>query len=212
MCKMDSRVLNSILEQKLVAVVRCDTQEQLFPIAYALLEGGISTIEVTMTVPGAIEGLGKLVREIGGEALVGAGTVLDRLSAVRAIEAGASFIVSPSCIEEVIKAAAERDILPVPGCFTPTEVFVALRLGCPVVKLFPASVLGPKFVREMAGPFPGLRTVVAGGITRDNIGQFLAAGATAFALGGGLVDKKAVNAGSYKVITENAIMFREALG
>lgn len=210
--RTDSAVLDVISERKLVAVIRCDSPDELSPIAQALLEGGIDIIEVTMTVPGAIEGLRRVAAEIGDRALVGAGTVLDRQSTEQAIDAGASFIVSPCCIPEVIQATIERGVLSIPGCFTPTEVLTAVRLGAPVVKLFPASVLGPQFIREMAGPFPGLRTIPAGGITLDNIGQFLAAGATAFGLGGRLVDKAAISVGDYQSITRNAVAFRKAVG
>ncbi len=207
-----SAVLDVILERKLVAVVRCDSPEELSPIAHALLEGGINTVEVTMTVPGAIGGLRRVTAEVGDRALIGAGTVLDRRSAEQAIKAGASFVVSPCCIPEVIQAAIDNGALAIPGCFTPTEVFTAVRLGAPMVKLFPASVLGPQFIREMAGPFPGLRTIPTGGITLENIGEFVAAGAAAFGLGSRLIDKAAISVGDYQSVTRNALMFREALG
>lgn len=209
--RTDTAVLDAISERRLIAVIRCDSPDKLSPIAHALLEGGVDIIEVTMTVPGAIEGLRRLVAEIGDRALVGAGTVLDSRSTQQAIDAGASFVVSPCCIPEVIQATLERGVLSIPGCFSPTEVLTAVRLGALIVKLFPASVLGPQFVREMAGPFPGLKTILSGGITLENIGQFLAAGATAFGLGGRLVDKVAIRAGDFQSITRNAVAFRKAL-
>jgi len=209
--RTDSAVLDVISERKLIAVIRCDSPDELPPVAHALLEGGIDIIEVTMTVPGAIEGLRRVAAEVGDRALLGAGTVLDRRSTEQAIDAGASFIVSPCCVPEVIQATIDRGVLSIPGCFSPTEVLTAVRLGAPVVKLFPASVLGPQFIREMAGPFPGLRTIPTGGITLDNIGQFLAAGATAIGLGGRLVDKAAISVGDYQSITRNAVAFRKAV-
>ncbi|MEX0975195.1 MAG: bifunctional 4-hydroxy-2-oxoglutarate aldolase/2-dehydro-3-deoxy-phosphogluconate aldolase [Bacillota bacterium] len=212
MAKTDTEALNMICLRKLVAVVRCDSEDQLLPIADALIDGGIDVIEVTMTVPDAIRGLRGLVNYVRSRAIVGAGTVLEQSSCVQAIEAGASFIVSPCFIPGVVKSAVDRGILAVPGCFSPTEVLVALEMGAPLVKLFPASVLGPKFIREMHGPFPALKTMPTGGIDIDNIDAFFAAGANAVGLGGHLVDKAAIARGDFAAITEHAAEFRAAVG
>lgn len=207
-----SEVMNTLCLRRLVAVVRCDSVGQLPYIADALIDGGIDLIEVTMTVPDAINGLRGLVDYVGSKAVVGAGTILDERSCIQAIEAGASFIVSPCCIPGVIKAAVQRGVLAVPGCFSPTEVLTALEMGAPMVKLFPASVLGPKFIREMHGPFPGLQTMPTGGVDIDNIEAFFAAGAKAVGLGGRLVDKAAIARGDFAAITENAAQFRAVVG
>lgn len=211
MARTDVDVMNVICQRRLVAVVRCDSPDELPPIAHALLDGGIEIIEVTMTVPGAIEGLRRLVDQVGDRAIVGAGTVLDSRSCAQAIDSGASFVVSPCLVPGVVKTTIDRQILSIPGCFSPAEVFMALDMGAPMVKLFPASVLGPQFIREIHGPFPGLRTMPTGGIDIDNIGEFLSAGASAIGLGSRLVDKAAISKKDYQRITMNARAFRAAV-
>jgi len=195
------------MQKKIMAVIRCESRVLLPKIAGALIAGGVKVLEVTMTVPDAIWGLGEIVSQFGDKALIGAGTVLDADACRDSIDAGASFVVSPCFNPAVIRAAIERDVLAIPGCLTPTEVSAALREGTKIVKIFPASVVGPNFLKEMAGPFPGLKMMPTGGINLDNAREFLDAGAAALGIGGNLVDRQALKEGNFEKLTENAKRF-----
>ncbi|MCX6001039.1 MAG: bifunctional 4-hydroxy-2-oxoglutarate aldolase/2-dehydro-3-deoxy-phosphogluconate aldolase [Chloroflexi bacterium] len=195
--------LKMIEDCGLVAVIRAGSAEQAVHIALAVAAGGVLPIEITMTVPGAID----VIRQ----ALLGAGTVLDVSTAVTAIRAGAEFIVSPSLEPDIIKVCRKMGKVAIPGVFTPTEIVAAIRAGASIIKLFPASIGGPHLIKDLRGPFPELKLMPTGGVTLENAGDFIRAGAAAVAVGGNLVNKQAVAQGDYATITETARKFTAAI-
>ncbi len=145
--------------------------------------GGIPIIELTMTVPGAVDVIARIRREHPG-IVVGAGTVLDLLTAKRSLDAGAMFLTSPGLVTEVVEFAAAADIVAMPGALTPTEVLRALRSGADYIKIFPcAQVGGPAYIRALKGPFPYASLIASGGVTQQNAGDYIVAGATALGIG-----------------------------
>lgn len=197
-------VLGAILETRVVAVIRMKDAARLAGVAAALGRGGVRALEITMTVPGAVG----IIREMAGSkapgTLVGAGTVLDAGTAKDVIAAGADFVVSPITDMETVKVCRDAGVLVAPGAFTPTEIVAAWRAGADIVKVFPATSLGPQFCRDLRGPLPEVRLMPTGGVTVENARDFIAAGAAAVGLGTALVDAKAVEAGDWEALEARA--------
>jgi 2-dehydro-3-deoxyphosphogluconate aldolase/(4S)-4-hydroxy-2-oxoglutarate aldolase len=189
---------------KVVAVVRLDSAEKLVKVAEALKEGGITTIEFTMSSPGVLDMIREATAHFGDEVLMGAGTVLDPETARAAILAGAEFIVTPTLNLATIKLCRRYGKPIVPGALTPTEILTAWEAGADMVKLFPASTVGPGYLKAVLAPLPQLRLVPTGGVSADNAAEYLRAGATALGIGGKLVDKTAVARGDWPAITAEA--------
>ncbi len=210
------RVLRSIMVSGVVAVIRMKETDRLQKVVEAIHAGGVTFLEITMTVPGAIENIRRLAKSIPGDALLGAGTVTDIASAAAAIDAGARFIVSPVFNLEVVALCAERDVAVMPGCFTPSEIFTAWKAGADVIKVFPATSLGPRYFKDLHGPFPDIRLMPTGGVTIDNVGEWVKAGAVAVGIGSDLLDKDAIAGGRYGELTDRArrmvANFRKARG
>ncbi|NPV69233.1 MAG: bifunctional 4-hydroxy-2-oxoglutarate aldolase/2-dehydro-3-deoxy-phosphogluconate aldolase [Firmicutes bacterium] len=183
-------VLELLGESKVIAIIRGFDPEASVAVAEALAGGGVKLIEVTFNSPGAAESIQAVARMPG--VVCGAGTVLVESQVATAVERGARFIVAPNAHERVVRAARMMGAACIPGAMTPTEVLMAARWGADAVKVFPASVVGPAFFREMKGPLPHIRLVATGGITADNAGEFVRAGAFAVGMGGSLVPKEAV--------------------
>lgn len=205
-----------ITAEKAVAVVRTDSPDALVELARALREGGVTCIEITMTVPNALDAIRLVAQELGRDAeapsvLVGAGSVLDAGAAEAAVEAGARYVVSPVFKREVVEAAHANDAAAMPGCFTPTEILAATEAGADVVKVFPADVLGMPFFKGVLAPMPHLRLMPTGGVSLTNAGEWLRAGAVAVGVGSALLDKRAVAAGDWAALTENARRLRAAV-
>jgi len=201
-------VLAKILEEGVVPVIRVSSAEEALEVAKAIKEGGITVIEVTMTVPGAMEVIKEVSQKFGKEVLLGAGTILDPETARMALLNGARFLVTPTLNLEVIKMSNRYSGVVIPGALTPTEILTAWEAGADLVKVFPiAQVGGPAYVRALQGPLPHIPLVPTGGVNLQNAGEFIKAGAAAIAAGGELVDKKAVAAKKYSVVVENAQKF-----
>ena len=198
-------ILQRITALGALAVVRLPRADDVLPVARALHAGGVSAIEVTMTVPGALQAIERLVREGGPELLVGVGSVLDAQTARRAVEAGARFVVSPVFRAEVVDEAHRHDIAALPGAFTPTEILRAHEAGADAVKVFPSDALGPAFIRGVLAPMPFLRLVPTGGVTPGNAGEWIRAGAAAVGLGSALVDTALVARGDWATLTRLAM-------
>lgn len=192
-----SRVLNS----GIVAVIRSTSGEQLVEVAKALYEGGVDVLEVTFTVPRALEIIAEVRKSLGDKVLLGAGTVLDPETARAAFLAGAEFLVAPTVNLDVIRLGNRYDKLVMPGAFTPTEILTAWEAGAQVIKVFPADIGGPAYLKTLHGPLPQVRLLPTGGVNLQTIGDFLKAGACAVGLGGALVEPKAVQAGDMARIT-----------
>jgi 2-dehydro-3-deoxyphosphogluconate aldolase/(4S)-4-hydroxy-2-oxoglutarate aldolase len=187
-----------------LAVVRLPRADDVLPVARALHAGGVSAIEVTMTVPGALHAVERLARECDAEILIGVGSVLDAPTVRRAVDAGARFIVSPVFRREVVDEAHRHGAAAFPGAFTPTEILQAHEAGADLVKVFPSDALGPAFIKGVLAPMPFLRLVPTGGVTPQNAGGWIRAGAVAVGLGGALVDPALVARGDWGMITNLA--------
>ncbi|MGB3851678.1 MAG: bifunctional 4-hydroxy-2-oxoglutarate aldolase/2-dehydro-3-deoxy-phosphogluconate aldolase [Tunicatimonas sp.] len=199
------QVLNQILAQKVVAIVRLSTSEAVVPTVEALHAGGIVAIEVTVGTPGALRHIERYADH--ASVLIGAGSVIDAESAQAAIEAGAKFLVTPVSKASVIETAQRYQVPVFSGAFTPGEILQAVEWGADVVKVFPADALGMKYFKAVLAPMPHLPLMPTGGVTLDNAKGWLAAGACALGVGSALTNKKAIAEGNYEQITQNARRF-----
>lgn len=206
-----SDIVRQIEATGVVAVIRLTDASQLRAVAEALLEGGVRALEVTMTVPRAVPLIEDLASTLPKDVLVGAGTILDADTARQVILAGARFVVGPVFRREVIDACHRYDVAVMPGCFSPTEILSAWEAGADIVKVFPATALGPGYFKDVRGPLPHVRLMPTGGVTKENAGEWIRAGAVAIGVGTALVDKKAVAERRYDVITAAARHFIEAV-
>lgn len=207
-----TETLRAILNCGLIPVVRAERAEQAIEIAAAIKKGGVNVIEVTMTVPGAIDVIKEVARLYGEEVLVGAGTVLDGVTARIAILAGAEFIVAPSLDKDTIQVCRRYDKISVPGALTPTEVLRAWEWGADLVKVFPVDLVGgPSYIKALKAPLPHILLVPTGGVELENAGAYIKAGAAALGVGSALVDKKAVAERNYEMLTQKAQRFLEEI-
>lgn len=203
--------LQCILDGGVVAVVRADRSEQLVEVVQAISEGGIRAIEITLTTPGALDVIRTCAERFQGQVLIGAGTVLDTETARAAILAGAEYIVAPSLNPSVIALCRRYSKVIIPGAMTPTEILTAWECGADIVKVFPATAVGPRYFRDIKGPFPQIDLIPTGGVNLENAGEFIKAGASAIAIGSSLVDKRAVAEGNLHVITATARQYVDAV-
>ncbi len=197
-------VLARIIESGVVAVIRMKDSGRLLKVIEAVRGGGVKCIEITMTVPGAIEVIRSLSAAVPPDVLIGAGTVVDEATTEIVIDAGAKFVVGPVLNLDIVALCRKREVAVIPGCYTPTEIFSAWTAGADIVKVFPATSLGPKYFKDLRGPFPDIRLMPTGGVTIDNVGEWIKAGACAVGIGSDLLDKKAIEEERYEVLTERA--------
>ncbi len=204
--------LQRILDTGVIAIVRVQSTSDAIDVCGAVARGGVKTIEVTMTVPGAIDAIREFKQQSKDEdLLLGAGTVLDPETARVVILNGADFIVSPNLNIEVIRMAHRYGKVVVPGTFTPTEILAAWDAGADIVKVFPAGVVGPQYLRDIKGPLPQIRLTPTGGVTLENTPDFIRAGASCVSVATSLVDKKALADRNFDAISEKARQFIEAV-
>jgi len=201
--------LRRVLDCGVVAVVRSPDSGQLVEVARALADGGVTVMEITFSVPDALDVIRRVRRELGERVLLGAGTVLDPETARAAILAGAEFIVSPTLNLDTIRLCHRYDKAIMPGAFTPTEILTAWEAGADIVKVFPADVVGPAFFKALRGPLPQIRVMPTGGVDLTTASEFLKAGACCLGIGGQLVDPKAIAAGDFARIRELAKQYVE---
>jgi 2-dehydro-3-deoxyphosphogluconate aldolase/(4S)-4-hydroxy-2-oxoglutarate aldolase len=187
-----------------VAIVRMSDPRQARAAADAILEGGVRALEITMTVPGAVDLIRQLAAALPAGCILGAGTVVDAVTVARVLDAGAQFVVSPVFRREVIDACHARGAAVMPGCFTPTEILDAWDAGADIVKVFPATTLGPTYLKDVHGPLPEVKLMPTGGVTIDNAGDWIRAGAAAVGVGTALLDRQAIAAGDWSRLRENA--------
>jgi 2-dehydro-3-deoxyphosphogluconate aldolase/(4S)-4-hydroxy-2-oxoglutarate aldolase len=184
--------LRQVLDCGIVAVVRSPDSQQLVEVARALADGGVTVVEITMSVPGALDVLRQVRQALGDRLLLGAGTILDPETARAALLAGAEYLVAPTINLDVIRLCRRYDKLVMPGAFTPTEILTAWEAGADIVKVFPAEVVGPAFFKALRGPLPQVRLMPTGGVDLTTAASFLQAGACCLGVGGQLVEPKAV--------------------
>jgi 2-dehydro-3-deoxyphosphogluconate aldolase/(4S)-4-hydroxy-2-oxoglutarate aldolase len=194
-----------------VAVIRLQDSSRLRAVIDALAAGGVKALEVTMTVPRAIELIGEIAPTLPPDFVIGAGTVVDPDTAHAAILAGARFIVGPVLRPAVIDVCHRYDVAVMPGCFSPTEILTAWEAGADVVKVFPATALGPSYFKDIRGPLPKVKLMPTGGVSLENAGDWIRAGAVAIGVGTALVDAKLVAAGDFAAISDRAARFVEAV-
>src|ERR1700675_210193 len=196
--------LRRVLDCGIVAVVRSPDSSLLVEVARALADGGVTVVEITMSVPNALEVLRQVRQALGDRVLLGAGTVLDPETARAVLLAGAEYLVAPTINLDVIRLCRRYDKLVMPGAFTPTEVLTAWEAGADIVKVFPADVVGPAFFKAIRGPLPQIRIMPTGGVDLKTAATFLQAGACCLGVGSQLVDPEAVAQGNFDRIRELA--------
>ena len=205
-----SEVLKQIKDTGVIPVVRATTADEAMRAIDAIRAGGISVLEITMTVPNAITVIEQVTTRFGGDALVGAGTVLNAGIAKSCISAGAEFVVSPALNMETIAYCREHDVAVLPGALTPTEVVQAWDAGADFVKVFPAGAVGgASYIKALKAPLPHIELVPTGGVSLKTAADFIRAGAAALGVGTDLVDIKAIREGQSSLITERAKQFVE---
>ena len=203
-----SDVINQIRETGVIPVVRATSAEEAMQAIDAIREGGVSVLEITMTVPGAVGLIEQLSKKYSNDVLVGAGTVLDPETARACILAGAQFVVSPALNVDTIAICRRYGIAIMPGALTPTEVVQAWTAGADFVKVFPAGALGgASYLKALKAPLPQIELVPTGGVSLKTAADFIKAGASALGVGADLVDLKAIRDGQASVITERAKQF-----
>ena len=203
-------VLAQLKAQKVVAIIRADSPDGLLDCAKALAAGGLTSIELTMTTPGALKMLERATAEMP-DFVFGLGTVLDAETARAGILAGASFIVTPALKPEVITVCRRYSVPVFAGALTPTEILTAWEAGADAVKVFPAEFFGPAYIKSVKAPLPQVEILPTGGVTPETIGEFLKAGAMAAAAGSALVDNKALKEKNWAAITAKAQAFMKAV-
>ena len=196
--------LELILSSKVIAVIRMSDTEKLAKVVEAVKAGGVKAIEITMTTPSALEIIAAMAKKKAPDVLIGAGTVLDPETAVQVIHAGADIVVSPVTNPAMITVCRRYDKLVAPGAFSPTEILTAWQSGADIVKVFPATSVGPKYFKDILGPLPHVRLMPTGGVSLENARDFIASGACCVAIGTALLDKKAIDAGDWDVLTRKA--------
>jgi len=205
---MGKRVdLERIEKAGVIAIIRAESPDRVVQTARALRAGGIEAIEVTVTTPGALDLIHEISTQLAEDTLVGAGSVLDTETGRAAMLAGAEFIVSPTLNTQLIEICRRYNKIVIPGAFTPTEILTAWETGADAVKVFPARVLGPRFLRNVLAPLPQVRLVPTGGVSLENAADFIRAGASFLGVGGSLVNKQAVADGNWDKLTETARSF-----
>ena len=200
-----------MVDSGVVAVLRAKDGSQLYDVAKALAEGGVKSIEVTMTTPNALGVISDVSKKMGDECLIGVGSVLDPETARAAILAGARFVVGPALNLDVVKLCRRYSRIVVPGTFTPTEMMTAWEAGADLCKLFPAGAVGPKYIKDIHGPFPQIEIIPTGGVNEETTVEFIKMGAAAVAAGSAMVSKDALAAGDFDAIRETATKFVAAV-
>ncbi|MDR1321351.1 MAG: bifunctional 4-hydroxy-2-oxoglutarate aldolase/2-dehydro-3-deoxy-phosphogluconate aldolase [Gracilibacteraceae bacterium] len=214
---MSARTLERILEHRIISIIRGVSARDLPALAGALRDGGIRCLEIAFDHSGAEDAaavcrkIETLSRIFGDEMLIGAGTALTTEEARMAAAAGAKFIISPNVDPAVIRAAKEAGLASVPGAMTPSEALTAFQCGADIIKLFPADILGPAYIRAFRGPLPHIPVIAVGGITPRNIKSFFAAGAVGAGVGGGLANQALVDSGAYESISDLARQYTESV-
>lgn len=204
-------VIEQLTAAPIVPILRKVPYEKSAAIVNALIEGGVTSIEVTMESDRAEEIIAETVHAHGNRVLVGAGTVLNVDDCRRAIEAGAQFIVTPALDEEVVTYAVEQGVPIIPGVFTPSEMMRAINLGAEAIKLFPASVVGPAFIKDVKGPLGHIPIMTTGGITLETAADYIGAGAAAVGTGSALLKKELIASSDWEGLKRETVKWLEAV-
>lgn len=196
-----SKILEKILETGVVSIIRMKTSNHIMNVLESLQAGGVNTWEITLNTPNALQFIERIATEDSAN-LIGAGTVLDAAMANKAIDAGAKFLVTPVVKPDIVVAAHKHEVPVFMGAFSPTEILTAHECGADMVKLFPAGIHGLLYFRAVQGPLPGIKLIPTGGVTPDNAGEWIHAGAHAVGIGSSLIQPDAVQSGNFSRITD----------
>ena len=208
---MKNKVIDSIVQNKIIVIVRGVEREKLIPLAEAMYEGGIRLLEITYSADGKVsdeetaDRIKMLSAHFEGRMYIGAGTVLTTKQVELTKKAGGRFIISPDAYDEVIKKTVELGMVSIPGVYTPSEITAAQRAGADFVKIFPATSLGASYVKFVKAPLSNVKMLVMGGITPDNMKDFEKAGAEGFGIGASIIDREALAKEDYQKIAELAL-------
>ena len=214
---MKNKVIKAIEEEKLIVIVRGVEKEKLIPLAEAMYEGGVRLLEITYDAKGIVtdeetaENIKMLATHFEGRMYIGAGTVLKESQVQLTKNAGGTFIISPDTNTDVIKKTSELGLVSIPGALTPSEIQKAHISGADFVKLFPVTSMGVEYVKAVSAPLSHIKLLAVGGVGLDNIPDYLKAGVSGFGLGSNIIDKKALDEGDYKTITELAKQYTMAV-
>ncbi len=206
-----SATLTRLSESRIVAIIRLEEYSKAREVARALVAGGITALEFTLTGKGVYEAIEKVRADLGDQAVVGIGTVLQPSEVADAASAGAQFVVTPILKPAVITACKAAALPIICGAFTPTEIYTAYEAGAEMIKVFPARSLGPQYIRDVLAPLPDLKLVPTGGVSKENARAYLDAGAIALGIGGNLISPRAVSENDWAMITAEARACKEAV-
>lgn len=206
-----TQTIEMILKEKIIAIIRASGLIDVIPVARALLDGGLHVLEVSFNTPGAADLIQKISKEFGDDLCCGAGTVVDEYIAMRAIEAGSRFIISPIADEGMMRACISNGIPVIPGAFTAAEIYNSFARGAPMVKVFPAEPSGPDYIKAIKAVFPQIPMVAVGGIDAENARIYLNKGASAVAVGTSIVNDTLIKTGAYVQIQKNACHMKESI-
>ncbi len=198
------KILSRLLDSGIIAIIRAPSDAQLGHIASALVEGGITAVEITMTTPNALRAIATLSETFGENALIGVGSVMDEKTAIEAIHAGAQFVVSPAFLPRVVETTRRLEKISIPGAYTPTEILTAWNAGADFVKVFPATGLGPTYFRDILAPMPFLKLIPTGGVDLKSAPDWIKAGAALLGAGSSLLPKEALIQNDWPAITAAA--------
>ena len=203
--------IEQIVAGGVIAIIRLPTDEDLLPAAEAIRDGGVTAIEIILTTPGVVRALTPVRARLGGDILLGVGTVLTAEAAREAIRGGAQFLVGPNFNPEVVRAGREAGVPVIPGALTPTEIVQAWDGGASLVKLFPANAVGPRYIKDLQGPLPHIPLLPIGGVSLENVAAFIQAGAVAVGVGGEIVTTDLLARRAFREITSRSRAFVEAV-
>ena len=206
-----SEIIQRILNPGIVAIIRADSSDQLISLAQALMEGGVTTMEVTMTTPNALQVIQEATKKFGSEILMGVGSVLDSETCRAAILAGAEFVVTPVTKPDVIRLCNRYGKPIASGAYSPTEALLGYESGADFIKIFPADQLGPTYIKNILAPMPMLPIIPTGGVTPETAASFVKAGCVALGAGSSLINKDALKNNDWKKITDTAAIFVAAI-
>lgn len=204
-------VLDRIRDTGLISILRGVDPSKICDIVDILAQNGIRLVEVTLDTPDALQSIQKLSRTFSGDMLIGAGTVLDRETALHAISAGAKFVLAPTLDTSVIKCCRENGVLPIPGVFSPSEIALAKAAGAVMVKVFPANLLGSGYIKKMLNLFVNLKILVVGGIDLNNVAEFISAGAMGAGIGSKLAGREIVDSQDYESLGRRTEQYLEKI-
>ncbi|HDP67474.1 MAG TPA: bifunctional 4-hydroxy-2-oxoglutarate aldolase/2-dehydro-3-deoxy-phosphogluconate aldolase [Candidatus Marinimicrobia bacterium] len=204
-------ILETLERSGIIAVIRLRSADKLTEIIDALISGGIQALEITMTTPNAVEIIRDTSQNLSADFIIGAGTVLDSDTAVAVIRAGAQFVVSPVFKPEIISVVHQYDKVAIPGAFSATEILAAWESGADMVKVFPATVLGLRYFKDIHGPLPQVKLTPTGGVSLSNAEEFIRCGAVCLGVGSALLDKELIRKQDWTALTQRARQFKAAV-